>query len=135
MQDKEKRLGRIIYKILPIEWIRYNMYTEEDVYRNVPMLVFRVRDICDNQKLDALQSLVSEFDGNIKWKMFKDPLSRKGNYLITIDELEVMHLKYYDNNFLYDQKQYFGTNKYKKICEMMIEDIPELSMYIERNMK
>ena len=43
-ENKEKCIGKLIHSRIPIEWMRYNMYIEDDRYRNIPMLVFRVHD-------------------------------------------------------------------------------------------
>ena len=67
--------------------------------------------------------------------MFKDPLSRRGNYLLTISKLEMMHESYYNGDIEYDQKKYFGIENYKKYCECAIEDIPLLARHIDENLK
>lgn len=38
MNNNETCIGKIVYSKLPIEWMRYNMYTEENKYRSIPML-------------------------------------------------------------------------------------------------
>ena len=36
-ENKEKCIGKLIHSRIPIEWMRYNMYIEDDRYRNIPM--------------------------------------------------------------------------------------------------
>ncbi len=120
--------------VIPIEWMRYNMYIEDDRYRNIPMLVFRVQDSCPENIIDSLKKCVDAFKGNLNWKMFKDPLSRKGNYLITISELEVLHRECCAGRVQYNQIDFWGAEKYKKYCDDAIQDIPMLEKHIEETL-
>lgn len=130
-----KCVAMIIQNKIPIEWMKFNMYIEEDIYRNIPMLVFRVDEICPENLIEKLKGCVEHFSGILDWKIFKDPLSRRGNYLLTISELEIMHEAYNKGEIEYDQKKYFGIEKYKKYCECAIKDIPLLAKHIDENFK
>ncbi len=131
-ESKEKCIGKIIHSLIPIEWMRYNMYIEADRYRNIPMLVFRVEESCPEDLLEKLKNCVEAFQGTVKWKLFKDPLSRKGNYLLTVSELENMRKKYQENRNLYNEKEYLGVEAFKTYCECAIQDIPFLAEYIKK---
>ena len=133
-ENKEKCIGKLIHSRIPIEWMRYNMYIEDDRYRNIPMLVFRVQDSCPENIIDSLRKWVDAFKGNLNWKMFKDPLSRKGNYLITISELEVLHRECCAGRVQYNQIDFWGAEKYKKYCDDAIQDIPMLEKHIEETL-
>ena len=133
-ENKEKCIGKLIHSRIPIEWMRYNMYIEDDRYRNIPMLVFRVQDSCPENIIDSLKKCVDAFKGNLNWKMFKDPLSRKGNYLITISELEVLHRECCAGRVQYNQIDFWGAEKYKKYCDDAIQDIPMLEKHIEETL-
>lgn len=134
MNINETCIGKIVYSRLPIEWMRYNMYIEEDKYRNIPMLVFRVQDSCPNYLIDNLKQCVDEFNGKSKWTVFKNPLSRKGNYLITIYELEKLYQKSNVEKIPYNPIEYFGIEKYKTYCECAIQDIPILAKHISETL-
>ena len=133
-ENKEKCIGKLIHSRIPIEWMRYNMYIEDDRYRKIPMLVFRVQDSCPENVIDSLKKCVDAFKGNLNWKMFKDPLSRKGNYLITISELEVLHRECCAGRVQYNQIDFWGAEKYKKYCDDAIQDIPMLEKHIEETL-
>ena len=130
-ESNEKLIGKLIKSYILIEWIRFNMYFEDDVYRNIPMLVFRVQDSCSSDLIDTLKMCVDTFKGKMHWKMFKDPLSRKGNYLITISELESLHNEYYAGKIQYSQVDFFGEENFKRYCDDAVQDIPELARHIE----
>ena len=134
-ENQEKCIGRLIHSRIPIEWMRYNMYIEDDRYRNIPMLVFRVQDSCSSNIIDSLKECVDTFKGNRKWKLFKDPLSRKGNYLITISELEVLHKECCEGRVQYNQRDFFGAEKYKEYCDDAIQDIPMLAKHIAEKLR
>lgn len=130
MNNNETCVGEILHSKLPIEWMRYNMYIEEDKYRNIPMLVFRVQESCPKNLMEKLKNSIDNFKGTVNWKMFKHPLSRKGNYLITIAELENLYREYYVGQVPYNQKDYFGIENYERYCECAIQDIPMLAKHI-----
>lgn len=48
--------------------------------------------------------------------------------------MEEMHKKYVNNIMDYNEKQYFGLEKFQKYCEYAIEDIPLLAKHIEQKM-
>ena len=77
MNKNETCIGKIIYSKLPIEWMRYNMYTESNKYRNIPMLVFRVQESCPENLVDTLKECIDSFEGKISWKVFENPMTRK----------------------------------------------------------
>lgn len=130
MNKNETCIGKIIHVKLPIEWMRYNMYTEDDRYRNIPMLVFRVQESCPENLIDALKKCIDNFEGKISWKVFKNPLARKDNYLLSISELEDLYMQSYSEQIQYNQIDYFGAERYKKFCDDAILDIPMLAKHI-----
>ena len=132
-KSEEKRIGRLIQSRLPVEWIRYNMYIKDDIYRNIPMLVFRIQDSCSSNLIDKLKECIDSFKGNLSWKLFKDPLSKRGNYLITISEIEALHKECYSGKTEYNQVEFLGIERYKKCCDDAIQDIPNLAKHIEKN--
>jgi len=132
-ENYDKYIGEIIHSRIPIEWIRFNMYITSDIYKSIPMLVFRVKSFCPENMIKNLKYCIDNFCGKERWTMFKDPLSRKGNYIITISELEKLHWKCYLGQIQYNQKKYFGIDSYKRHCECAIQDIPMLAKNIEKN--
>lgn len=135
MEEKmEKCIGKIVQKIFPIEWMRVDMYSSQNIYKTIPMLVFRVKENSSVDLIEKLETCIYNFQGRMSWKLFKDPLSRNGNYLLTIVELQKLHMQCYESQIEYNQKKYFGIEKFKLYCEYAIEDIPLLAEYIEKNM-
>jgi len=130
MIKNETCIGKIIHSKLPIEWMRYNMYIADDKYRNIPMLVFRVQASCPENLVYNLKDCIDNFKGNLNWKMFKDPLSGKGNYLVTISELEDLYNQCYAGKIQYNQIDFLGTEKYRRYCDCAIHDIPMLAQHI-----
>lgn len=132
-QNTEKIIGKIIYNKLPIEWMRYNMFSIDDIFRNIPMLVFRLSKSNMNDRVKELEKCVEGFQGNISWKVFKDPLSRKGNYLLTIAIMESIRKECYEKETDYNEKEYLGDTRYRLYCEQAILDIPLLAGHIDKN--
>ncbi|MCR4678982.1 MAG: hypothetical protein K5679_09515 [Lachnospiraceae bacterium] len=132
--DKEKLIGKLIYSRIPIEWIRFNMYLEDDVYRNIPMLVFRVQNSCSINLINRLKECVDTFNGKLNWKLFKNPLSKNGNYIITISELETLYKECYAGRAEYNPIEFFGMDKYKKYCDYAVQDIPNLAKHLDDNL-
>lgn len=102
-QHEETLVGKIIHEKIPIEWMRYNMFLTNNKYKSIPMLVFRVQDSCSNSLIEDLKKSVNDFNGKLRWKVFKNPLTRKDN---------------------------FGEERYKKYCDDAIQDIPMLAKHI-----
>lgn len=46
----ETAIGKKICSILPIEWMRLNMFNLNNIYYNIPMLVFRLNDQDENME-------------------------------------------------------------------------------------
>lgn len=132
-QNKETIIGKIISNKLPVEWMRYNMYLTDDIYRNIPMLVFRLGKSSMNEHVKELEKCVNGFQGINSWKVFRDPLSRKGNYLLTIAIIESIRKECYEKGTEYNEKKYLGDERYKSYCEQAILDIPLLAEHIEKN--
>lgn len=131
-QNEEKIIGKIIHNKLPIEWMRYNMYSSNNIYKNIPILVFRLNEFDTGEQLIKLENCVASFDGKTKWKVFKDPLSRKGNYLLTLACMENFRKECHEKDVIYNEQEYLGNDRYKFYCEQAVQDIPLLAKHIEK---
>lgn len=135
MSHKDEILvGKIIHEKLSIEWMRYNMFLSSNKYKNIPMLVFRVQDSCSDRLIEKLKNCVCDFEGKLNWRVFKDPLSGKGNYLLSISELEDFYKKCNAGQIKYNQMDFFGKEKYQKYCDYAIQDIPILAKHIHETL-
>ena len=72
-QKEEKIIAKIIKSNLPIEWIKYNMFSSNNIYKNIPLLVFRLEVTNQDTKIEKLEKCVSEFVGKILGKCLKIP--------------------------------------------------------------
>ena len=106
------------------------MYIEDDRYRNIPMLVFRIQASFPENLIDTLKACIDNFEGRVSWKVFKTPMKRKANYLLSISELEDFYLQSYLEQNQCNQADYFGTERYKQLCDDAILDIPMLAKHI-----
>lgn len=129
--NEEKIIGKIIHNRFPIEWMRYNMFYSENIYRNIPLLVFRLREEELGKQLEGLQNCIASFKGETEWKVFKDPLSQKGNYLLTLAIMEDFRRKCHEKGMDYNEQEFLGSEKYKSCCEEAVHDIPLLAKHIE----
>lgn len=134
-QNIEKTIGKTIHNILSVEWMRYNMFSTNDIYKNIPMLVFRVNETNSKEQLIKLEKCISDFKGTISWKLFRDPLSKNGNYLLTIAIIETVREECHKKIFMYNEREYFGEETYKLYCEQAVQDIPFLAEHISNYFK
>lgn len=132
--DVEKCVANVLTNKIQIEWMRYSMFHFQRKYNNIPMLVFRVRETSSEDAIERLKNCIAGFKGNIEWKVFKDPLSRNGNYLLTLSCLEKIRREYKEKREEYNEEYYFGVEKYRRYCDGAIQDIPLLAEYIDKNM-
>jgi len=134
-QELETLIGRIVHDKLPVEWMRYNMFFSKNIYHNIPMLVFRLNEEDISEDLKNLMLCVENFKGKCIWKVYKDPLSKKGNYLLTLAITENIRKDCYDKKSVYDEQKYFKKEELKRYCEQAINDIPVLAEHISRYLK
>lgn len=129
----EMIIGEIIHNRLPVEWMRFNMFQADNIYRNIPILVFRLKETAMDEQVKKLENSVESFKGNMTWKVFKDPLSRKGNYLLTLAVMEGMRKECYEKGIYYNEKEYLGNSRYRLYCEQSVSDIPLLAKHIKEH--
>ena len=127
----ETAIGKKICSILPVEWMRFNMFHSNDVYYNIPMLVFRTN--CSDGNMVKLQKSLDMFEGNEKWSVFIDPYSRKGNYILSIEIVKEIYREGHRKGILFNEREYLGEECYKMHCEHAIEDIPPLLNHINND--
>lgn len=135
MKEIEVCIAEILQKEISIEWMRVEMFHTEDIYRNIPMLVFRIDKSCKPELIECLKKCIDDFQGNVKWAVFKNPLSRRGNYILSLSVMEKMRKACLENDMRYNEKQYFGEEKFELYCEQAVEDIPLLAKHIEKSFK
>lgn len=131
-QNYENKIGRLISENMDVEWMRFNMYDEFNIYASVPMLVFRINE-GDQDRIRRLKEYVFEFEGHNRWSLFICPLTRKKNYILSIEMLENLYNKVAEgeiNNF--DPRLIWGEEKYKKVCNDAVQEIPELAEYLDK---
>lgn len=131
LKENETSIGKKLKEVLPIEWMRYNMFNMEEPYRNIPFLTFRLKK--KDETFDELKMAVEEFRGNEEWEIFKDPFSKKGNYILSLSILKQLYEKRAITDDFINEKSYFGELEYKKLCDNALEDIPELLKHIQRS--
>ncbi len=121
----EIAIGKKICDILPVEWIKFNMFNTNDIFNTIPMLVFRVNYLDEN--MDRLKKCINLFKGRESWKIFRNPLSRNNNFILSIEVVEKILLKSCEDNKLYNERDYLGDEEYEMKCINAIQDIPFLS--------
>ena len=129
-----KMIGYLIRDSLKIEWMRYNMYREDDIYASAPMLVFRICVEEKEDKVTYLKKCISDYDGFNRWRLFINPLTNNKNYILSLDVVEKMYFDYSEG--LIEElnlKTLVGETEYKRICETAIQDIPKLKCYLEKS--
>lgn len=71
MEDIETCIAHILKRKIPIEWIRYNMFLQNNIYKNIPVLVFRVDETCNPELIENLKKCVSDFQGKLSGRFLR----------------------------------------------------------------
>lgn len=126
----EKSIGQIIHKNIPIEWMRYNMFSVDNIYKNIPILVFRYGKECSDESKQKLMNAVLTFEGREKWSIFRHPSTRKDNYILSIALMESIMKRAFNSKGSCSPDEILGLDVYKKCCENAVSDIPQLAEHI-----
>lgn len=131
-QSYETKIGHLIHENIKVEWMRYNMYKESDVYAFIPMLVFRICDEEENGKIECLKKCILDYKGINRWRLFINPLTKKKNYILSLEIVEKMYNEVAEGIFSnYEPMAILGEKEYKKVCITAVQEIPELEFYLE----
>lgn len=129
-KEYEKAIGYEVRNILSIEWMRYNMYNVEDIYRCIPFLLFRVSD---DTNLDRFIHCIDTYRGKEKWVIYTYPYSKRHvNYVLSIDVNRTIYEKCYKNHMNYSPESILTISDYKEHCEKALDDIPQLLDWIKK---
>ena len=134
MKNDERLVAYILESKISLEWIRYNMYDSDDIYRNIPILVFRFDETCNESISERLNKVITSFSGIEKWCIFRHPVTRKETYILSIEQWrDILFTR--DKMLLEKKIELFKkSDEYRKCCKGAIEDIPLLAKYIEENL-
>lgn len=121
----ETAIGKLLNDNFKMEWMRFNMFNVEDIYYNIPMLVFRVENEYD-ENIWELKEYVENINTINLWTIFRFPFSKKKNYILTLDIVRKIYINQFENKFDFDLQEILGKEKYEKLCEEAIADIPLL---------
>lgn len=120
----------------PIEQMRFQMYLEEDIYHEIPSLMFRFSKELDDSIYDVLRICIESYVGNLEWTELQSLVAKRVKNHLICPRRYYEHLKYaFENNILLSDKEYFSEEEYKEICEKAIADIPNLFEHIKKNFK
>jgi|GEM_PF-2448963 len=125
----EELMAYILAKIKPFEWVRRIMFDKKKVYRFPPIFCWR---FCDaNEEIYVrLKYCVEEFEGKIKWVMYKGDGSKyfqsTRNYTI-------------EPRLFYELRKTVGNTELSKVIELhhreeclkAIDDVEPLCRHIE----
>lgn len=124
----EELLAYTLAKIRPFEWVRITMYVRENLFTHPPIFCWRYHD-ADEEVYARLKVCIEEFNGNVKWIMYKGDGSNgqsKRNYTIK----PVIFCGIYTKEDLKYLIQKLGK-QYNEICFKAIDDIQFLCNHID----
>jgi len=132
----ERLLANFLSEILPLEQCRYNMYHEENIYSRMPVLVFRIAKGFNDNLYNELRESVESFQGNLKWTEYESFAGKRvKNHIISPIEYYEFEMNSFHNNFYQREQDYFQSDIYKRLCELAINDIPDLYLHLKENFK
>ncbi|HOP94073.1 MAG TPA: hypothetical protein PLP24_11975 [Acetivibrio thermocellus] len=108
-------------KIKPFEWVKINMFDEENPFLYPPAFTWRYHD-CEVKIYAEIFECIHSFKGNVEWTMYK--VTR--NYVIEPSQFHIIRLTEGSHNLKSILKE-----KYKDFIGKAIEDVPMLCAYIE----
>lgn len=121
----ETAIGKLLNDNFKMEWMRFNMFNIEDIYNNIPMLVFRIEgDYAEY--IWKLKEYVENIQTINQWTIFRIPFSKNKNYILTVDVVREIYMNQFKEELYFDIQQILGKEKYNKLCEESIADIPLL---------
>lgn len=130
-QNYETKIGHLIHDNINVEWMRYNMYKENNIYESIPLLVFRIYEEEEN-KIESLKRCISDYKGINQWKLFVNPMTRKKNYILSLDIIEKIYYDFSKGILTeFNPKEILDEMEYKKLCETAVQEIPNLESYLE----
>ena len=131
----ETAIGKYLNENFPTKQVRYNMYKTEDIYSEIPQLIFRFDDD-ESPYYNAFSEALKTFNGNLKWVIYKGFYGRKvHNYSLVPQEVYDMQKFMYENELMMSPKEYFPEPVYRELCEKAISDIPLLLEHLKANFK
>ena len=125
-----RRLGEIIRCHYNLRQLRQPMYTLEDVYFNIPFLSFILWDPCDKKAINSICSALESYVGICKWCLYKEAMSRKDVYVISIKELNDYDSFTSQNKICISARAFFGETEYKLLCEKAVADMEALCEWV-----
>jgi len=114
-------LAYIMAKIKPFEWVRIDMFHEENLFLYPPVFGWRYHN-CDGKIYAEIFECIHSFKGNVEWTMYK--VTR--NYVIEPNQFHIIRLAEGNQNL-----ERVLREGYKDFIEKAIEDVPMLCGYIE----
>ena len=134
MKGKEYLIGDYFRKNFEMEQIRGNMYFPNNIYHNIPALVFRFSKSYGDEIYNELKICVETFKGKLAWTIFPGfACKRIINYLMVPEAEFERERNNFENQKLIPVKEYYSEEAYKNLCDSAIEDIEGLYAHLTNN--
>lgn len=131
---QEIMIGKLFKEIFPIEWLKYNMFHNEDIYLSIPYLLYRYEEGYDKICELELKKCLKTFKGNLEWVTYHPDYIQNQNYILTLKVYYDKLMDCEEKGCFCEVKKEFGE-KYEELCEKAIEDIPNLECHIRQWME
>ncbi|AZB28458.1 hypothetical protein [Chryseobacterium balustinum] len=119
----------ILNKISKIRTAKVSMFPLDDTYGHPPFLRFGFSLADETELISILKKIISEFEGNLRWLIIRNPDSKNCILIPEIFEKISSEGQFYKKNFWVKQ---FGEDTYKRYIDFSLEDIPKLSEHIKK---
>jgi len=123
-------MAYVMSKMASFAWVRINMFFKDNIYECPPIFCWRYNKKTDDDIYRKISICVSNFQGRLKWAMYKsDGLHGKlgRNYIIEpefIREIEKQHgIK---------KMPEILKSEYKEELQKAVEDVVPLAKFIEK---
>lgn len=125
--NRTEKMAYTISKLGAFEWVRFNMYFEDNIYILPPGFYFRFEN--GTELYNKLEECIRAFDGKLNWIMYLSTDTKHKNYII--EPIEVYLAKSTDGFSEHYDVRAVLKDRYNYICETGIEDIDPLCKHIE----
>ncbi len=132
MLDYTCAIPELLFKKYKIKQIRWEMYDKKNIYRSVANVTFYLEESSsNNESYVEISNVLESYKGKLKW-VLKKSIGSRYNYSIKPEIIYKIEKDNFDelNNKFVSVKDLLDERTYRKICDLAIQDIPDLYDYM-----
>ena len=132
MLDYTCAIPELLFKKYNVKQIRWEMYDKKNIYSNVANVTFYLEESSSSdESYIEISNVLESYKGKLKW-VLKKSIGSRYNYSIKPEIIYKVEKDKFDeiNKKFVRAKDLLDEKTYKKICDVAIQDIPDLYKYM-----